>query len=171
MTLQQINNEANNLLKKEFDIIKVDGTRNILSLSDYSFHFDSAKKRAGICRYNRKKISLSIDICRNNLDRDDEIMDTLLHEIAHALSYKLYGRQAVGHGYLWKHIAKQVGAKPQRCYTSRDYKPVKGKYTATCSSCGHTRDYHKKLKLSRSCGKCNPKRYDPKYKLTITKNW
>lgn len=82
---------------------------------DYSFlkswkiSFDSAKKRAGICKINSKEISLSINHIENN--NIETIEDTILHEFAHAIAYQLYSD--TGHGKYWKRVARQIGAIPR----------------------------------------------------------
>jgi hypothetical protein len=40
-----------------------------------------------------------------------QVTDTILHEIAHALTL------GDGHGYAWKRKCIEIGAKPERCYT------------------------------------------------------
>ena len=45
------------------------------------------------------------------LNNIDEVRDTILHEIAHALCPK------DGHGPRWRATCRRLGAKPVRCYT------------------------------------------------------
>jgi predicted SprT family Zn-dependent metalloprotease len=78
-------------------------------LESWKISFDSAKKRAGICRISVKEISLSICHIENN---DLEVIkDTILHEFAHAIAYELYSE--AGHGYYWKKVARYIGAIPR----------------------------------------------------------
>src|SRR4051812_30508933 len=63
-------------------------------LGGWRFEFDQAKRRAGVCRHRQKVIGLSAPITR--LHPADEVRDTVLHEIAHALA----GARA-GHGPVW----------------------------------------------------------------------
>lgn len=52
-------------------------------LQQWSFQFDNGTKRAGCCQYATQVISLSYEFAKRA--PAEEITDTLLHEIAHAL--------------------------------------------------------------------------------------
>lgn len=97
----------------------------------WTFAFDNAKLRAGACFHRSKKITLSRHFVENN--SKEAVLDTLRHEIAHALA----GPKA-HHGQQWKVLAVKVGANPTRCYDSTVEMP-KGNITADC--CGVT--YHR----------------------------
>ena len=60
-------------------------------LVNYSFGFDRAIRRAGLCNYSQKRITIS----RHLVEAGDMavVEQVLLHEIAHALC-----GQAAGHG-------------------------------------------------------------------------
>jgi predicted SprT family Zn-dependent metalloprotease len=107
-----------------------------LGLRDWDFQFDRRKRRAGACYWGRKLIKLSIHM----VDRNgyDEVMETILHEIAHAIA----GRDA-GHGPVWQAVAIGLGAKPER-YCG-DHVMPKGEWRATCI-CGAVLHKHKKPK-------------------------
>ena len=64
----------------------------------WSFAFDNAKTRAGLCNYTNQRISVSRHLAARF--GDDEIHQVLLHEVAHAIA----GTRA-GHGPRWKAIA------------------------------------------------------------------
>jgi hypothetical protein len=95
---------------------------------------------AGRCRNDQKVVEMntSFHVARS---RPEDIIDTLRHEVAHALA----GWEA-GHRVKWKNIAVQIGASPERCYPltmegmprrkSRGPQPIK--YKATCPVCGWT---------------------------------
>jgi predicted SprT family Zn-dependent metalloprotease len=55
-----------------------------LDPSVWSFEFDNAKKRAGLCNYSEKRISVSRYLAARY--DDDEIHQILLHEVAHAMA-------------------------------------------------------------------------------------
>ena len=76
-------------------------------LHRWSLIFDSAKRRAGLCRYDTRTISLSRPLTA--LYSADEVRETVLHEIAHALA----GPKA-GHGPAWRRVAREIGATGQR---------------------------------------------------------
>lgn len=78
-------------------------------LKQWTIDFDHAKKRAGMCLLNDKRISLSKHhISQNSVDM---VKDTLLHEYAHAIAFELY--QETGHGLIWQKVAQTIGAKPK----------------------------------------------------------
>lgn len=93
-------------------------------LLDWKFEFDRAKRRFGLCSYRRKTISLSAPLVL--LNSQEETTDTILHEIAHAISFIKYGHR--GHGRIWKSVCVQIGARPQRCYSSKEVSQPSPKY-------------------------------------------
>lgn len=116
-------------------------------LTDWTFQWDRAKQRAGACFYRRKMITLSIHyVTKNELD---DVKDTILHEIAHALT------PGDHHGFLWQAACRRIGAKPQRCCGNHVAMP-EGRYKATCNTCGMTFSKHRKLKKKHYCRKCGP---------------
>jgi hypothetical protein len=52
-------------------------------LDDWTIVADRAKTRAGVCRYSRREIGISGPL--TTLHDESEVLDTILHEIAHAL--------------------------------------------------------------------------------------
>jgi hypothetical protein len=77
-------------------------------LADWRFQWDRARRRFGSCSTTRKRITLSIYLTK--LNDEAEVRDTILHEIAHALT------PGDGHGRAWKAACARIGAKPDRCY-------------------------------------------------------
>ena len=53
------------------------------NLHDWSFAFNGRKQAMGLCVYHRRTIELSVYFVKRNTY--EEILDTILHEIAHAL--------------------------------------------------------------------------------------
>lgn len=106
------------------------------------FKFDNAKRRFGVCKYtyiNRATKDVKcghISLSKYLVSANDEkqVRDTILHEIAHALT------PGHGHDYVWKQKCIEIGAKPERCYSSKDVntETVKAtaRYQATCGGCG-----------------------------------
>lgn len=77
-------------------------------LADWSFGFNGATRKLGVCRYRQKEILLSR---KHAVDgTPDQVADTVLHEIAHALA-----GAGAGHGPAWKAVARQLGATPKSC--------------------------------------------------------
>src|SRR5687767_14955649 len=60
----------------------------------WTFGFDHARRRFGRCDYTDKRITLSRAL--TFLNSVDEVRDTVLHEIAHALT------PGAGHGARWR---------------------------------------------------------------------
>ena len=108
----------------------------------WCFDFDQAKRRFGCCNYTKKEITLSAPMTLIN--DEAQVVDTILHEIAHAL---------VGHGHghdsVWKAKCREIGAKPERCYTDEDTTLIAGKYQAVCGGCGKTHTRHKRVPRGR----------------------
>lgn len=130
---------------------------------EWSFVFDTAKRRFGCCNYLKKQISLSEELTR--LNEEYHVRDTILHEIAHALVPK-----GVHHGKEWKDVCVRIGANPSATYSNQVIRP-KYKYQAVCKNCGHTYMARRKLKVSciACCKKFNHGRYTKKYKITFVK--
>lgn len=125
-------------------------------LGDWVFQYDRAKKRAGRCNIRKKIISLSYHYV--SLNDDEDIKDTILHEIAHALA-KEDENSHRWHGDKWKAICLQIGAKPIRCYDS-NVKMPKGRYRAVCNSCQREFHRHRRPKYNNYsyCLKCGPQK-------------
>lgn len=73
-----------------------------IDLDVWSLEFDNAKTRAGVCKHGPKIIGLSrlfIDV-----STDEEIMQTVLHEIAHAMV-----DAKAGHNKVWRETATAIG--------------------------------------------------------------
>lgn len=125
-------------------------------LSHWRFKFDRAKQRFGLCDYNKYTISLSHDL--TVLNGEDEVRNTILHEIAHALA----GNDA-GHGYEWKSVARSIGCTGDRCYDGNEVKAPTGQWIGVCPGCGNTtRPRHRRRK--GSCSRCSSV-YDERFKL------
>lgn len=133
-------------------------------LESWSFRFDHAKKRFGCCNFNTRIISLSRHLVE--LNSEEKVRDTLLHEIAHAL---VGPRHA--HDKVWKAKVKEIGGKPERC-VGEDVLIPKGKYTASCPSCGKNFQAQRKRRIA--CGKCckqyNCGRYLEKFRIQFVGN-
>ena len=96
MNLKSASDLANRLLKEN-------------GLDDWSFKFSNAKKAFGTCDHKAKTIVLSPYLTA--LNPEEYILDTILHEIAHAL---VGFRKA--HGYEWRACCMRIGCKPEACY-------------------------------------------------------
>jgi hypothetical protein len=100
-------------------------------LRGWTFHLTAAKRQLGACKYRLKRIEISDYYARNS--PDVSVLDTLRHEIAHALA-----GPAARHGPAWRAIAVRLGATPRACDVSMDTVVTPGIWQATCPSCGKT---------------------------------
>ena len=120
---------------------------------EWTFCWQNKKQSLGTCSYNRREIRLSKWYVE--LNNEEEVMDTILHELAHALSYERYGSRGVGHGILWKKVCVEIGAVPKSRSKSDLNRPKDHhKYVDAC--CGMTFRKHR-LRKNRtySCPKCH----------------
>lgn len=127
-----------------------------LHLDDsWSFGFDNAKTRAGLCNYTDRRISVSKYLAARY--EDDEIHQVLLHEVAHALA----GTRA-GHGPKWKAIAAGLGYEGKRLHdgeTAHEFAP----WVGTCPA-GHLHYRYRRPTRAAACGECT-RRFDPSHAI------
>lgn len=129
-------------------------------LDGWRFAWDNARRRLGCCKYSRRTISLSKPLARQ-LD-EAEVLDTILHEIAHAVA----GHEA-GHGPEWRAAARLLGANPQRC-ASVEVDHSDAPWKGECPN-GHTTYAYRAPKRVKSCGKCSPRRFNKDVLLAWSK--
>lgn len=91
-------------------------TMNDHGLYDWTFKFDGAKRRAGMCDHSERIIFMSRYFV--GIHDEAEISNTILHEIAHALVGPGHG-----HGMAWKKKAAEIGCDGERCVTVADRAP------------------------------------------------
>jgi predicted SprT family Zn-dependent metalloprotease len=115
-------------------------------LHDWHVGFDRAKRRAGQCRYDEHVISLSAGLTR--LHSADEVRETVLHEIAHAL----VGPEA-GHGPVWQATARSIGSDASRCLAP-DAPRLPGVWLGVCPA-GHTVERHRRPERVLTCPRCS----------------
>lgn len=176
-TINDVKKMAETLMVTEFTFKTNSGFYTISGKElGYTFKFDTAKRRFGCCSYGKKTIGLSLPLCEANLDKiDTRITNTMLHELAHAFSYHLYGRNGSGHGDKWKDVARQIGCDAERCYDSSKVNLPKSKYTLVCDNCKKESPKHKMIKRGYACSKCcnehNNGKFTEKYKLRLVVNY
>jgi predicted SprT family Zn-dependent metalloprotease len=118
-------------------------------LMGWTFAFDHARRRFGACRYRAKRITLSRHLAF--LNGEEEVRDTILHEIAHALT------PGDGHGEKWKRKCLEIGAKPVRCYTDEAVvSPPRriAPYLIGCARCDWWADRHRLTRRKLVCRTC-----------------
>jgi predicted SprT family Zn-dependent metalloprotease len=104
---------------------------NRYGLYDWTFAMSNTKRRLGVCKYRTKRIEISEYYALNNSAAS--VLDTLRHEIAHAIA----GPHA-RHGPSWKAVAVKLGANPRACDDSHEVVTKPGDWQATCPVCRKT---------------------------------
>ena len=112
----------------------------------WTFGFDNAKTRAGLCNYTHKRITVSKYLAAKY--EDDEIHQVLLHEVAHAIA----GTRA-GHGPKWKAIAKDLGYEGKRLHDGAIASEL-APWVGTCPA-GHVHYRYRRPARPLACGKCS----------------
>lgn len=113
-------------------------------LHDWIVIVDDTVRAIGRCFSGSRKITLS----RRYLytASDEQIRDTILHEIAHAL---VGGEH--GHDNIWKAKAVELGAKPERCAAVSTLH----KYQLVCPNCSARFQKRSRRSVSKTyCNKC-----------------
>jgi predicted SprT family Zn-dependent metalloprotease len=121
-----------------------------LDANVWSFGFDNAKTRAGLCSFTTKRITVSRYLAAT-FD-DDEIHQVLLHEVAHAMA----GHRA-GHGPSWRRIAASIGYEGSRTHTGSVADEL-APWVGVCPA-GHPHYRYRKLSRALACGLCS-RRFD-----------
>jgi hypothetical protein len=109
-----------------------------LAARGWTGDLDSAVGRFGSCSHRRKRISLSRHLVAAN--RDEETLDTILHEIAHALT-----EPGEAHGAEWQRVAARLGARPDRTAPPGETTGVDGSWFLVHEGTGEVlRTYHRR---------------------------
>jgi predicted SprT family Zn-dependent metalloprotease len=124
----------------------------------WNFQFDHSIRRFGCCNFRTKTIQLSMKL--TELNDYDNVRDTILHEIAHALV-----GVGQGHGWKWKLTAIKIGCNGKRTYDSATVNLPPKKYRGTCEKCGYT--FTRNRQRRSSCGICDHK-FNPDNLITWT---
>lgn len=113
-------------------------------LTNWRFKFDPSTQRAGCCYFRDKLISIAFEHARKG--KDEEIRDTILHEIAHALVGKKHNHDAV-----WKAKAREIGCSGERTHQLQFAAP---RWFITCENrCWtHTAQRRNTRLICRKCG-------------------
>lgn len=121
----------------------------------WTFGFDHARTRAGLCDYRAKRITVSRHLAARY--EDDEIHQVLLHEVAHALA-----GPGAGHGPRWKKVAADLGYEGKRLHGGAIADDL-ATWIGTCPN-GHTHYRYRKPARVLSCAKCSRK-FDTRFQI------
>ncbi len=84
-----------------------------LHLQGWSFGWDKTTRRLGCCKARQQRISLSRYYAEAYATKEPEqLWRTLLHELAHALTWQYHHR--LGHGGIWKRYCAALGIPGER---------------------------------------------------------
>ena len=115
--------------------------------ADWSFGFDLATSRGGVCRPAEKRVGLSVSYCHRATRA--EIADTLLHEIAHAIVGVRHQHDAV-----WQAKAREIGCTAERCH---DVNHTPARWVGACG-CGKRwlrQRLSRHLRRGARCARCD----------------
>lgn len=115
-----------------------------LAAHGWRFVWDNAKRRGGQCVYGKRQISMSRHLVP--MWTEEQVMNTLLHEVAHALA-----GHAAGHGPEWVRIAKSIGCNGSRTHANAT---APKKWAIMCPTCGKIGEAHRRTRgaYHRRCG-------------------
>lgn len=129
-------------------------------LDGWRFEWDRAVKRAGACHYGQRKITLSRPLAARWESLDDW-RDTILHEIAHALT------PGAHHGPEWKRQARALGCSASRTHDG-EVATEQMRWVGRCPS-GHTLYRSRRPKRTHACGRCS-RVFDSRFLIEWTAN-
>lgn len=113
---------------------------------DWRFGFDLAPSRAGVCKYGERRIDLSVSFCLRASRA--EIIDTILHEVAHAIVGKAHNHDAV-----WTAKAREIGCSGERTHAIR-HTPARWIGECGCGQRWHRQRLNRKLAHGARCSEC-----------------
>ncbi len=113
-------------------------------LKKWQFKFDHSTRRAGCCNYRDKTISIAFDLAHSG--KHEDIHDTILHEIAHALVGKKHN-----HDTVWKAKAKEIGCSGERTHKLQ-FSPPRWNVTCENRCWSHTAQQRNSKLICRTCG-------------------
>ena len=113
------------------------------------------RSRLGYCDWRNKTIALSSFHILHS--PDDAVLNTILHEIAHAL----VGPSKNPHGDIWRNKALEIGCTGERC----GHMNAPKKFTGHCRNCGKECQTNRRTKVACStcCKSYNNSRFNDKY--------
>ena len=125
---------------------KADALLKKHQLDTWRFAFNHAHSQAGHCDHNKSTIYVAWQYC---LKADkSEVLDTILHEISHALVGPKHG-----HDDVWRKKALEIGCSGS---VTHCVKFASAKYIATCPICRWRIERHRR-KRNVVCKKCRSK--------------
>lgn len=131
---------------------------------------------SGRAYYLRNLILLNRQLFHENQNKF--LTNTIPHELAHLISFTLYGQAGMGHKLHWKNVMRVLGVQASRChcYQTTPARVVKRKFGYTCS-CQRVRHLtaikHNRILRGTNyiCRICRTKiyRFRPLFDMPLTK--
>jgi predicted SprT family Zn-dependent metalloprotease len=131
--------------KSHPDKFGFDGEVTLAQLG-WKFKWNRGKRLVGLCDYQTKTIQISL-LFTKNVGSPENFNDTLLHEIAHALT------PGAKHGADWKKACVLIGAKPERICDNSNVVGANSSlalWKARCAQCGYLHTRHRRPKYINS---------------------
>ena len=131
-----------------YDFIRALAERKMaehIDLENWQFGFDSAKRRAGLCNYTNKTITISRYLV--DIHTIDESMQVVLHEVAHAMCGK-----REGHNKKWLATAKSIGYRAER-FTGTEIAEETATWVGRCRN-NHVHYRYRQPSRPLACGLC-----------------
>jgi len=122
-------------------------------LSGWSVKIDRRPKgRLGQCRLYKREIGLTGWHVEGS--EDNEVIDTILHELAHALAWVRYGSR--GHCAKWRAMCIELGAVPKARSKRLETNKMRPSYkwSATCTACNTEHKCHRITKKYKDLYSC-----------------
>ncbi len=137
--------------------------------SNWKFEWFNRKRVAGMCSPDVNTINFSKVIFELNLSNEKFIINTVLHEVAHAVDWELNGN--IGHGPSWKKICLILGISSERLIDPGSI-ILPGKHIYKCPSCDFTLTRNNRYKTADAacpncCKKYNSGIFSEKYLLYL----
>lgn len=142
----------------------------------WSFEWIRSKRTAGRCRYFSKTINyskvytggiISLSNFVTEHHSEAEVLDTILHEIAHGLTPGHH------HDWVWQRKAIEIGSNGKRCYdVSGDLEEAHkatAKIIGTCPKCSKVFPKTRMPKNDLWC-KCTNRRFKQEEKISFVEN-
>lgn len=118
-------------------------------LGHVPFRFNRRLRYFGLCK-SKAGVVTAIELSAPlvELNSEEQVRDTILHEIAHARA-----GHAAGHGIVWQVQARALGCNAER-YCGADTIMPQGKYQASCNCPDLTHSMFRAPRRSLRCRHC-----------------
>lgn len=153
MKLESASKLVNTLLNKNYT---VNGKTFNLIKSGWNFKgFDKAVKRIGVCTWGARGKYIGLSAKMTEIRSKDEVEQTILHEIAHAIDVEIRGTSS--HDNVWKSIARSIGHSGNRCVNIKESIETRTKiykWVAFCDVHGILGGWSRKPTNAKICRTC-----------------